>query len=148
MVKRTGALLAFLSNSSPQYRTQTPSQDTACGKTTARLRKEATSLPLIKVLTLSFEDGLNWVRGEKEGGVGWRYASNPSFEIPTAAPLDLRRCKREEKSGLIDPPVALVARYPSQIEVVGGGGESLCTAGGAITVRHHYTLKSLRVFNS
>lgn len=104
----------------PNARHRPPSQDTAHGKTTARLRKEATSLPLIKVLTLSFEDGLNWVRGGKEGGAGWRHASQPSFEIPTAAPPDLRRCKREEKSGLIDPPVALVARYPSQMEVVLG----------------------------
>lgn len=92
----------------------------AHGKTVARLRKEATSLPLIKVLTLSFEDGLNWVRGGEEGGTGRRRASNPSFEIPTAAAPDLRRCKREEKSGLIDPPVALVARHPFQIEVVVG----------------------------
>lgn len=143
-----GLCLRFFQTRLPNAGHRPPPQDTARGKTMARLRKEAISLPLIKVLTLSFEDGLNWVRGEKEGGVGWRYASNPSFEIPTAAPLDLRRCKREEKSGLIDPPVALVTLYPSQIEVVEGGGESLCTAGGAITVRHHYTLKSLRVFNS
>lgn len=109
--------LHYLLTRLPNARHRPPPQDTAHGKT---VRKEATSLPLIKVLTLPFEDGLNWVRGGKEGGAGWRHASNPSFEIPTASPLDLRRCKREEKSGLIDPPVALVARYPSQIEVVVG----------------------------
>lgn len=80
------------------------------------------------MLTHSFEDGLNWVRGE-EGGAGLQCASSPPFEIPTTTPPDLRRCKREEKRGLIDPLVVLVAQHPSKIKVVvvmGGGG---CYAG-------------------
>lgn len=55
-------------------------QEQAAWKSMLRFRKEATSLPLIKVLTHSFEDGLNWVR---RGGV-----CSPSFEFhpPTPPP--------------------------------------------------------------
>lgn len=65
--QRTVALLA-LPSASPPHRHRPPPRNTAHGKTAARLRKEATSLPLIKVLTLSFEDGLNWVSGGRRAG--------------------------------------------------------------------------------
>lgn len=96
------------------------------------------------MLTHSFEDGLNWVRGV-EGGAGLQCVSSPPFEIPTTTPPDLRRCKREEKRGLIDPLVVLVAQHPSKIKVVVVmEGGLLRRAGIAITVRHHYTLKILK----
>lgn len=59
-------------------------QEQAAWRSTWRLRKEATSLPLIKVLTHSFEDGLNWVM--RRGRVGLQCARSPSFEIPPPPP--------------------------------------------------------------